>query len=304
MSRSDNPIGPELQERIEETFGSIRTVTMLQGVAGESTSMHVVCEFGQAVLKVGTNPIERNFYEGYAKALREKGVATPVLYHSGSSAELGAWLLLEYIPKPFPEERFRADPQQLRALFQLHQQTWAQHQPLLDAYYTPVWSESMTETLMDWFARSTERDSIRNSLEQARLRFHGFPLTDCCISGDANQTNWRIREDGEVVLLDWERFGYGTPAFDLAVTIPGLGSEDSSLERMVARRYLEYWKDSGKTFPYQEDTLVEQIRLAKLFTIVEFITQVTKRPNAIEKSRNTVRFLVQTLPLQLATLLI
>jgi hypothetical protein len=49
--------------------------------------------------------------------------------------------------------------------------------------------------------------------------------------------NWGVRADGSLVLFDWELFGPGVPAIDLAVSVPGLG--DKRAYALVAKAYLE-----------------------------------------------------------------
>jgi hypothetical protein len=94
--------------------------------------------------------------------------------------------------------------------------------------------------------------------------------------------------------VDWERFGHGTPAFDLAITIPGLGTVDGSTELRVAATYIEFWKETGHPFPYDHPALARLIQLAKLFTLVDFIAHASGSPE--DYPMNTVRFIVQHLP--------
>ena len=88
----------------------------------------------------------------------------------------------------------------------------------------------------------------------------------CSISGDPNPSNWGLREDASPVLFDWERFGAGTPALDLAITVPGLGDEDD--RRAVASTYLDGWP--GAPFPI--DRLTRDMALAKAWTVVELLS--------------------------------
>ena len=84
------------------------------------------------------------------------------------------------------------------------------------------------------------------------------------ISGDPNPTNWSVREDGTVVLFDWERVGYGTPALDLAITVPGLGTPDDY--RRVVEGYLRAGPSPELTAPQEGpvERLAYDIALANL----------------------------------------
>ncbi|WP_390909508.1 phosphotransferase family protein [Pantoea ananatis] len=54
---------------------------------------------------------------------------------------------------------------------------------------------------------------------------------------NTNAGNWGKRENGELVLFDWERFGPGSPATDLAPLVKGMGREEDY--RAIARRYCQ-----------------------------------------------------------------
>ncbi|NLY67770.1 MAG: hypothetical protein GX069_09440, partial [Tissierellia bacterium] len=58
---------------------------------------------------------------------------------------------------------------------------------------------------------------------------------------------------------------------DLSITMPGLGTSDNSLEKIIAKNYLKYWEE-GPCFSISQEELVKQIRLTKIWTAVEFLT--------------------------------
>lgn len=62
------------------------------------------------------------------------------------------------------------------------------------------------------------------------------------------------------MLFDFERIGYGNPAIDLAITIPGVGSKDGSLEKEIAIQYITLWQKNGINYPSSVDKLIQQIR--------------------------------------------
>ena len=74
------------------------------------------------------------------------------------------------------------------------------------------------------------------------------------------------------MLFDWERFGWGTPARDLATTVPGLGT--SADFALVAQRYLAI---SGKASASAEAVLARAIAAAKVWSAVEFLAATTEQ---------------------------
>ncbi|MEU8402713.1 aminoglycoside phosphotransferase family protein [Nonomuraea sp. NPDC048892] len=58
-----------------------------------------------------------------------------------------------------------------------------------------------------------KHDVLRSSYEALK-----FPLVSCAVHGDAHSDNLIKTADGSVVLIDFERFAFGPPETDLAVT--------------------------------------------------------------------------------------
>lgn len=300
MTRGKTFGSAKLLVEIEIQFGPVLEVVELAGVVGEGGCRLLTCEKGEVILKTDATATEREFYENFADELRSQGVVTPLLYASGHDEIYGDWILLEYIPHQYPRHRWQDYSERLRVLFNLHQATWGAETAILHNPYLPSWSDIMTGSVMDWYARGADEEGIKDKLTEACHRFNHLSMKDCCISGDTNPTNWHLR-DGQIVLVDWERFGYGTPALDLGVMIPGIGNEDTSTEQAVAAKYFRRWEESGKSFPYTIETLTEQIILAKLFTMVEFIEQNSTRYGSHGNNDTvpTIQFIIERLPLQL-----
>ncbi len=89
------------------------------------------------------------------------------------------------------------------------------------------------------------------------------------ISGDSNAGNWGQRENGELVLFDWERFSTGHVAIDLAPLIEGMGTFDDYLK--VAGRYIKC-AEKGET-----TELALDIGLAKAWIVVEVVNILVSR---------------------------
>ncbi|HVB44418.1 MAG TPA: aminoglycoside phosphotransferase family protein [Streptosporangiaceae bacterium] len=65
-----------------------------------------------------------------------------------------------------------------------------------------------------------ERDFLASRLTHLRTEYESVKLTlpPAAVHGDAHQSNLIQRPDGKVLLIDFERFAFGPPESDLAVT--------------------------------------------------------------------------------------
>jgi aminoglycoside phosphotransferase (APT) family kinase protein len=104
-----------------------------------------------------------------------------------------------------------------------------------------------------------------------RLRQASQPIFApwCWISGDPNPLNWGLRADGSLVLFDWELFGPGTPAIDLAIIIPGLGN--AVQYAAVADYYVDLWACQPDPLPWTNAQLARNVALAKIASVVRLL---------------------------------
>jgi len=65
-----------------------------------------------------------------------------------------------------------------------------------------------------------EREFLSERLHELRQQYASlrFALPPSAVHGDAHQSNLIVRSDGEIALIDLERFAFGPPESDLAVT--------------------------------------------------------------------------------------
>jgi aminoglycoside phosphotransferase (APT) family kinase protein len=73
-----------------------------------------------------------------------------------------------------------------------------------------------------------------------------------------------------LTLYDWERFGAGTPALDLAITVPWLG--DKKIFETVAARYLSGCDAAPDLSASNVAHLAEEIGAAKIWSVIEFLS--------------------------------
>ncbi|HUG14684.1 MAG TPA: aminoglycoside phosphotransferase family protein [Thermomicrobiales bacterium] len=231
-------------------------VARLGGMGGGAV-WRVRSEGATVVVKRGRRSVEAHVYTTLAETFEAHGIAIPRLHLSE-----GSWLVIEDIPRPLPRERWEADGELLATLRRLHSLPLDRSALPPDAF-VPAWPESMSLATLS-LCPEPERIDLAPLLQRARQEARPLFEPVCPISGDPNPLNWGLRDDGRLVLFDWERFTLGAPAIDLAITVPGLGA--GAAYRRVATTYL----GSGAS-PEEIDGLARSIRLAKVWSVVEFL---------------------------------
>jgi len=216
------------------------------------------------VIKATSNDREVSFYGTIAPVLRKEGVPIPDLEWIHQEAEHSWMLVLEHIPLKLPRDRWLADPEILQALFRLHTYSGRQQ---TDSVFHPVWSDEMTAGAASYFPEPI-KEKLQHLLDQMRIKAVHLLEPLCWISGDPNPTNWGLRLNDQAILFDWERFGRGHPALDLAITIPGLGRE-ADFHRVAAEYLKGRLGDNEGVMQLSRD-----IALAKTWTVVEFLHEV------------------------------
>ncbi len=233
---------------------------------------------GSVIVKNGARPAEARFYRMVMPALKDFGIGIPQLIWLGSEDDGVWWIALEDVAQPLPGERWDADREVLGMLKRLHATPPSCLPVGLDGFFRPRWTQAMDEATLSYFAAETT--DLAELLRGIREDYLYLFSMGCLISGDPNPTNWGLREDGSVVLYDWERFGMGAPALDLAITIPGLGDEGAF--KRVAAAYLcageksdaEAIAERVENVPSTVGGLAKEIAAAKVWSVVEFAGMV------------------------------
>lgn len=280
---------------IADLAGAHTGVERLGGMSG-ATVWRARAPRHSFIVKASPRPTERRFYEAVAATPRRHGIASPTL-HRALEEDGIHWLVLEDIASPLPRDRGLADPELMATLRRLHAIEWSAEFELPEGFI-PRWTGEMTGRALSCLPKATALDSAPLLLLRrvAAASQHLFqPLAP--ISGDPNPSNWGIRDDSTLVLFDWERFSRGTPALDLAITVPGLG--DPAGYALVAARYLT--DASGEPGPSATiEHLAREIGLAKVWTIVDFLSGYALNPS--RRTQPVVEYLISTLPAWLKTL--
>lgn len=208
--------------------------------------------------KCPVSDVEYDFYHYAATALNQAGIATPKLLFADASRRK---LRLEYIPHPV-EQSAVANDEAIAMLGRLHRYpgnaAWR--------YHPHSWTETALEkalVLLTLPAKSAQ--------QLRRFQQYGGVLFDHpgLISGDSNAGNWGRRENGELVLFDWERFGKGSPAIDLAPLIKGMGTTQAFMD--LAERYCHL------SCHHKVNELAREIAIAKAWIVTEVIVLLNER---------------------------
>lgn len=221
------------------------------GMSG-ATVKRVIGKEGSLIVKGSANPREWHVYTRLGETLSEAGIPIPHLY-TFVEESAAYWIVLEDIPTPLPADRWLADPEVLSILRGLHEIT-AEGLPLHPDRYRPSWPEDLTERTLSLLGTDVSARA-RRLLDRARSAASSLFEPMSLISGDPNPTNWRMRHDGSLVLIDWERCTLASPAIDLAITVPGLG-DMTSYERVGNGRF-------GSAL----------VAVAKVWAVVEFLSE-------------------------------
>lgn len=229
---------------------------------GAATVTLIVDEDGQrAIDKYPVSDVEYAFYQRAANQLNQAGITSPQVLFADPNLRL---LRLEYIPHPIDQDAVAGDDV-LSMLARLHR-----YPPSREwIYHHHSWSESALEQSLLLLALPDKAaQQLRCFQQESEVLFN----RQCLISGDSNAGNWGRRDNGDVVLFDWERFGTGSPAIDLAPLIKGMGTPQTMT--VLAERYCRMARY------YNLHDLTREIVISKAWIITEVVTLLNKRQKA------------------------
>ncbi|NVN83987.1 MULTISPECIES: phosphotransferase [unclassified Vibrio] len=209
------------------------------------------------IRKQGAGEIEISFYQNAAQHL--SGVNSPKLL-----AVKGDDLFIEHIPHSLTLNELQASPEAYQQLSRIHQ---SQYFPNF-AVKEHCWKRSDTEAaLASLKLPQVTQDSLLRIQKLSGVLFDHKTL----VSGDANEGNWGRRANGQLVLFDWERFGYGSPAIDLAPLVSRMGT--LSDYEFIVDHYLHH-----NNLISRED-LIRQLIIAKSWIVIEVTNILVARNN-------------------------
>ncbi|KAB2114765.1 phosphotransferase family protein [Vibrio alginolyticus] len=209
------------------------------------------------VLKQGASEVEIHFYQSAAPKLN--GINTPRLLKIDRNH-----LYIEHIPN-------RISLKELRTKSDLFSQLAALH----CSEYTPDFEVKKHK----WTAFATDQalkilnlpDVVESSIKRIQSLSDSIFECKALISGDTNDGNWGTRDNGDLVLFDWERFGQGSAAIDLAPLVSGLGSIAEYNE--IVTQYIIHNPALSK------NELLEHLIIAKCWIVIEVVNILNSRNN-------------------------
>lgn len=279
-----------LKQRVLDEYGPPVTFEPLGGMSRGCVCRVRFAGNRSAILKTSPHPQETLFYEKVSGILNDKGIPTPKPEWTGRDA-YRYWLLLEDVPQPLPRDRWLADSRVMELMRRLHALEHPDDRIDLTGAFSPRWTDRTTELAASCFPDNVSGE-IRKDLRGLQRESQHLFRPQCYISGDPNPTNWALRKDDTLVLYDWERFGSGSPALDLAVTIPGLGN-DAEFVR-VAARYAEQAIEGISLPRLSAESLSQDIRLAKAWSVTELLSRHAE--DALIGADDVVEWLVSSFP--------
>jgi hypothetical protein len=256
-----------IRQVVDDLVGPSLRSERLSGLSGREVRL-VRGDLGSVVVKAGAHPRELSFYVDVAPSLAEHGVVVPDLLWHGTTQDR-AWLVLEHVPSPLPRTRWSADAGVHDVLAALHTATTAYLH--LDDPFVPRWTDQLAEATAARFDGRTRVDFTQLQGEAA-----AYLSGTSCLSGDPNPRNWAVRDDGTLVLLDWERAGFGGPAVDVAIALPGLPDRAESTAASAA--YLAAQARRGSDPGLEEGDLARGLLVAKAWTAVELLAEERRDP--------------------------
>jgi len=210
-------------------------------------------------VKLGVTRREIHFYRRLAPRLASTSLTVPSVLAAGWDPE--PWIVLPWLPAALPRSRWTADPAVMGWLRDWHEMAAAwRDEP--HPWFAFGWTDDLTAAALSLLAEPDAawfRPRIARWQDRAN-RVLWEPLT--VVHGDPNPTNWRINDQGRLVLLDWARYGLAHPALDLAVSLPGLAGPAAAAQ--AVRQY-----GSPLLGP-------DHVLLAKLYVSFEFLAMAAQ----------------------------
>jgi aminoglycoside phosphotransferase (APT) family kinase protein len=277
-----------LEQALIEQFGRRTDTERLGGKSGAQV-WRLRFERGSVIVKASSHATEYHFYTQTGPFLRAHGIGIPALLGQ-QQADDTFWLALEDIPQPLPRGAWQSDSRLIHMLARLHSLP-ADQITLPAGHFVPDWTDTLTEQASECFPPNL-RPSLRQQFGRWQHEAARLFQPECFISGDPNPANWGMRANGSLALFDWERFCRASPAVDLAIIIPGLGTLEQFQEAAAA--YLR-----ERPYPANVDQLAEDIARAKLWTVVGYLSEVTE--GRLERD-SVVEFLTVHVPAWLDSL--
>jgi len=229
---------------------------------GDATVRLIELDGTPVIHKQDVSIVELCFYKYAARSLSRQGVGLPFVYELNMATHD---LFLEYIPHAVTQDELRDNIAFIEMLNVVHTHPLTPNYPLRQHH----WSDKASEITGRQLNLSTK---ARADLHKIKTASDLLFCPDGLLSGDSNAGNWARRADGDIVLFDWERFGWGSPAIDLAPLIKGMGTPTDYYA--LAEHYCRI----NKRYAVKELSRVIAIAKAWIVTEVMMLLCTRKKP--------------------------
>ena len=95
-----------------------------------------------------------------------------------------------------------------------------------------------------------KNEKLKRKIELLYKKTAGDGVEKCFCHGDTYKSNWMIKPDGNVILIDWEYSGYSDPGIDVGYYIVDAMYDFDEAERFIKeylqdsyteKRYYHFW---------------------------------------------------------------
>ena len=207
------------------------------------------------IRKQGAGEVEISFYQDAAQHL--SGVHSPTLL-----AVEGDTLFIEHIPHSLTPNELQTTSEVYQQLSHIHRSLYSPNFKVKEHSWSTIDTEAALASLN---LPEVTQDSLLHIQKFSDALFNHNTL----VSGDTNLGNWGKRDNSQIVLFDWERFGYGSPAIDLAPLVSQMGT--LSDYECIVDQYLPH-----NNLVSRED-LIRQLIIAKSWIVVEVTNLLVTR---------------------------
>ncbi|MGR5209018.1 phosphotransferase [Vibrio rotiferianus] len=221
--------------------------------------------------------VEVAFYQQHSATFNQLGILVPKFVGFDTEQDT---LWIEYIPHQIDQDFLLQDPRILSRLVRIHQTPPPSDNVL---FKTHNWTEQATASALETLQLDAQTEAcLRHFKTKAQYLFKSQTL----LSGDSNAGNWGLRDNGELVLFDWERFSTGHPAIDLSPLVAGMGTMEDY--KQVTKQYIAL---GGKGI---ESELTTAVLIAKAWIVIEVTNLLVSRSNP--QASKYIEWFRQTLP--------
>lgn len=177
-----------------------------------SAVYHLQSESGKdVVLKIQKDMYEYDFFTVLRPRYLSQKTWLPQVYDYGCYKGWN-WLLMEFVPQALPKERFNKDKQALKILKELHS---VDIDLAVTSSESTLWLSEQLSVASRYLTPHAMRH-VERWQTQCNMLLNSASTEHKLCAYDSNPFNWLIRNNGDLVLIDWQLVSTAPPALDIA----------------------------------------------------------------------------------------